>query len=88
MRPEPAVIAQVVRRFLSEELQRDLTDVTDDASLLEAGVLDSRGVLSLVSFVERHYGLRVADDDLLPENFETIDAIAAFVGRSWNLHAV
>jgi acyl carrier protein len=53
--------------------------IQDSDPLLESGVLDSLGVLDLVNFVEQEYSVHVADDELTPENFQTIDRIAAFV---------
>jgi acyl carrier protein len=53
--------------------------IKDSDPLLESGVLDSLGVLDLVSFVEQEFSVHVADDELVPENFQTIDRIAAFV---------
>jgi len=55
--------------------------VENGQSLLEAGILDSLGVLSLVSFLESRYEIGVSDDELLPENFDSIEAITAFVRR-------
>jgi acyl carrier protein len=53
--------------------------IKDSDPLLESGVLDSLGVLDLVSFVELEFSVHVADDELVPENFQTIDRIAAFI---------
>jgi acyl carrier protein len=53
--------------------------IKDSDPLLESGVLDSLGVLDLVSFVEQEFSVHVADDELVPENFQTIDRIAAFI---------
>jgi acyl carrier protein len=53
--------------------------IKDSDPLLESGVLDSLGVLDLVSFVEQEFSVHVADDELTPENFQTIDRIAAFI---------
>jgi acyl carrier protein len=53
--------------------------VKDSDHLLENGTLDSMGVLEVVTFIEHAYGIRVADEDLVPENFQTIDRIAAFI---------
>ena len=47
--------------------------------LLEAGVVDSLGVLELVNFIEQQFGLAVTDDDLTPENFKSIHRVAHFV---------
>ncbi len=51
----------------------------DSDALLETGILDSLGVLDLVSFLEREFSLGVVDEELVPENFQTIDRISAFV---------
>ena len=53
--------------------------IKDSNNLLESGVLDSLGVLDLVSFVEQEFFVHVTDDELVPENFESIDRIAAFI---------
>jgi acyl carrier protein len=53
--------------------------LTDSDALLESGILDSQGVLDLVSFLEEQFSLVVADDELVPENFQTIDHIVAFM---------
>jgi acyl carrier protein len=70
-----------IRDFIRRDLARDVAGVDDEQSLLEAGILDSLGVLALVSFIEERYGIAVLEDELLPENFDSIEAIAAFVGR-------
>ena len=50
-------------------------------SLLESGVVDSTGVIELVGFLEETFAIQVADEDLVPENLDTIANIAAFVSR-------
>ena len=47
--------------------------------LLETGVLDSLGILDLVHYLEAEFGFQVTDEDLLPENFESVDVIVRFV---------
>ncbi len=68
-----------VRRFIQQDLRRDVGGVGDGDSLLEAGVIDSLAMLRLVTFLEASYGVQVADDDLMPEHFDSLDAIAAYV---------
>lgn len=51
----------------------------DDDHLLANGILDSLGVLDLVGYLEQEFGIAVADDDLLPEHFETLRRLTAFV---------
>lgn len=53
--------------------------LTPDGSLFDGGIIDSTGVLDLVSFIEATWGLKVADADLVPANFETIARMAAFI---------
>lgn len=74
-------IEREVRRFIAHELARNVDVVRDDESLLEAGVIDSLGVLSLVSFIEKRYAIAVSEDEMMPENFDSIEAIAGFIAR-------
>jgi acyl carrier protein len=51
----------------------------EDDHLLANGILDSLGVLDLVGYLEQEFGIAVSDDDLLPEHFETLRRLTAFV---------
>jgi acyl carrier protein len=53
----------------------------DDDSLLDLGVIDSTGVLEIIDFVERELAVAVADSEIVPQNFGTIAAIAAYAAR-------
>ena len=68
-----------VRQFLAGKLHRKVEGVGDHDSLLESGVIDSMAVLEIVGHIEQQYGVAVSDDDMMPENFDTIEAIAAFI---------
>lgn len=70
------VRAFVVESFLFGDTTRDLAD---DASLIENDVVDSTGILELVTFVEDSFGITVADAEILPANFDSIAKVAAFV---------
>ena len=76
-------ISLAVRRFIGENfLFRDDADaIAQDASLLDAGIIDSTGVLELVCFLETSFGIEVGDDEMLPENLDSIRAIASYVDR-------
>ena len=52
-----------------------------DDSLLGDGIVDSLGVLDIVGYLEKEFGIAVGDDDLSPENFKTIGCLTAFVER-------
>jgi acyl carrier protein len=53
----------------------------DDVSLLDRGVIDSTGVLELISFLQAEWGIGVADEEMAPENLDTIARIEAYVKR-------
>jgi acyl carrier protein len=71
-----------VRNFVVENfLFGNANGLADDTSFLEAGILDSTGVLEVVAFLEQQFGVRVDDDELTPENLDSIASIGAFVSR-------
>jgi acyl carrier protein len=53
----------------------------DGASFLEQGIMDSTGVLELVAFLEENFGIKVSDDELIPENLDSVDLICAYLDR-------
>ena len=53
--------------------------VKNSDPLLDSGIIDSLGILDLVTYIEREFGVHVSDEELLPENFQTVDALALFV---------
>jgi len=55
--------------------------LTDDTSFLEEGIIDSTGVLELVGHLETTYSIKVKDDELTPDNLDSINAIASFVAK-------
>ncbi|HEX7292184.1 MAG TPA: phosphopantetheine-binding protein [Conexibacter sp.] len=70
-----------IHAFIVEELLpgRGVDAIGHDDDLLALGVIDSHGILELVAFLERRFGLPVADEDLTPENFSSIASIERFV---------
>ena len=56
--------------------------VADGDNLLEGGIIDSLGVLELVTFMQQEFSVTVEDEDLTPENFQNIECMARFVERS------
>jgi len=55
--------------------------LADGDSLMDKGIVDSTGVLELVGFLEETWGVRVEDDELVPENLDSIASLAGFVAR-------
>lgn len=67
-----------VRHFIVQELRwsgGEPAQLTDDYPLLENSVIDSLGLMQVVQFLENECGVVIADEDLVPENFETLGAI-------------
>jgi len=59
----------------------DPEELPASRSLIDSGVIDSTGVLELVGFLEERYDIRINDDELVPENLDSIDNIIGFVSR-------
>ena len=75
-------LKQQVRAFVLQNFYvADEASVTDAASLLDQGIIDSTGVLEVIGFIETKFGIAVEDEEMLPENLESIDCIARYVLR-------
>jgi len=55
--------------------------ISDDDSFLEKGIIDSTGILELVAFVEDEFDIEVKDEELIPENFDSIEKLAMYTER-------
>ena len=67
-----------VRNFLKDKAPKGVS-FTDSDNLLTKGVIDSLRMLDLMSFLEEKYHLKIDEDELMPENFESVEAIVGFV---------
>jgi acyl carrier protein len=74
-------IENEVRDFIATELGWDgsADDLSADYPLLEKEVVDSLGVFKIISFLESKYDIEIDDEELVPENFETIEKISGLV---------
>ena len=71
-----------VRQFiLTNFYVADANALADDTSLLDQGIIDSTGVLEVISFLESEFAIAVADDEMLPDNLDSIARITAFVAK-------
>ena len=71
-----------VREFvINNYLFGDGSRLQDDTSFLETGIIDSTGILELVSFLEETYDITVADEELVPENLDTLKDIVLYLER-------
>ena len=76
-------VREIIRAFIEDNFVLfDRTRPLDDHdSLLEAGIVDSTGVLELITFIEQKFGIELVDEELVPENLDSIHRISEFVGR-------
>lgn len=76
------MIAQAVREFIVSNFYVPKPDeLANEQSLLDSGIVDSTGVFDLIAFLETTYGFKVKDEDMVPENLDSIAHIAAYVAR-------
>jgi len=59
----------------------DKKSVASDENLISSGIIDSMGILKLVSFMEKNFGIKINNEDIVPENFQTLNALKEFVEK-------
>jgi acyl carrier protein len=71
----------LINDYISREFVQDtaLLPLENTTSLLETGIVDSLGLLRLVIFIQERFGITVDDEDLVPEHFDSVDAICAYL---------
>jgi len=70
------IVNFITSNFLFDDAQ---AGIDENQSLLDSGVIDSTGVLELIAFIEETYGIKVEDDEIIPENLDTILDITRFI---------
>ncbi len=70
-----------IRQFIEAEILRQKNGGTlpDSASLIETGIIDSLSIQVLIAYLEKKFSIRITDDEIVPENFESIEAIGNLV---------
>lgn len=76
-------ITSQVRAYIDENFVMGTSDapLKDSDSFLEHQVLDSTGFLELIAFLEERFGIKVSDEEMVPENLDSLEAIEAYIGR-------
>jgi len=74
----PEIKAFIVTNFL---FGQEGQGFADNQSFLESGIIDSTGLLELVGFIEQRYGISIADQELVPQNLDSLRNISQFVAR-------
>jgi acyl carrier protein len=75
-------IRGAVRAFLLDRFYVPVPEgLADDTSLLETGIVDSTGVQEVIGFIEQEFRIQVENDEILPENLDSVDRLSRFVGH-------
>ena len=76
-------IEDQIKQYVAENILFSDNGYTypDDVSFLEEGIIDSLGVLELSMFVEETFGFQVVQQDLTPENFDSVNNLAAYIRK-------
>ena len=75
--------SRLVRNFILKNFlfSEDESVLKNDGSLIASGAIDSTGVLELIMFVEQTFGIKVADEEMIPENLDSVEKIIGYVNR-------
>jgi len=76
-------IKNKIKEYIAKNLlfSNDGYDFADDASFLEEGIVDSQGVMELVMFVEEQFKVSVEDEDITPDNFDSVSLLVDYIHR-------
>jgi len=75
-------IKQEIRKFILDNfLFGDKNGFADNDSFLEKGIIDSTGMLELVTFVQQRHGITIEDEELIPDNLDSIERLSTFIQR-------
>lgn len=83
MESKDIAIKSKLKTFIKDNflLGYDSFNFGDDDSFLERGVIDSTGVLELVNYIEETFGINVEDEELVPDNLDSLNRLAGYVER-------
>ena len=72
----------IIRNFIIRVLVREEGfQLQDSDQLIETGIIDSMGIISLLEFLETEFAIQIDSDELVPENLETVEVISELVGK-------
>lgn len=72
---------QSIRKYILENFlfTDDDSELNNSDSFLDSGIIDSTGILEVISFLEENFGIKVEDDEMVPENLDSVDNILAYL---------
>ena len=82
MPSEPQIDLASIKTFIRTELiYDDEKDFDENTNLIERGIIDSMSLVRLISFIEENYEIQVQDEDIVPENFSSLNKISNFIAE-------
>jgi acyl carrier protein len=82
MPSEPQIDLASIKNFIRTELiYDDEKDFDENTNLIERGIIDSMSLVRLISFIEENYEIQVQDEDIVPENFSSLNKISNFIAE-------
>jgi acyl carrier protein len=74
-------INKTIRLYIAENIlyRSNGFPYSDDTSFLENGIVDSMNIMEIVMFIEEKYGVQVADEEIIPDNFDSIECLVKFI---------
>ncbi len=88
MTSEYLTTEQSVREYVNKNVHADITKITSTTLLFKEGLFDSMAFVLIIDFLEETFCIRISDEDLIEENFESIEAITKFVFRKKEVNVV
>ena len=82
MPSDPQIDLSSIKNFIRTELiYDDEKDFDENTNLIERGIVDSMSLVRLISFLEENYEMQVQDEDIVPENFSSLNKISSFISE-------
>lgn len=74
---------KLLRTFILENylFTDDQNAIKDDDSFLQLGIIDSTGILEVIFFLEEQFGIKVGDEEMVPQNLDSINNLTAFIAK-------
>lgn len=77
-------IKKSIQEYIANETKSDINQIKDGTLIFEQGIFDSIGLLLLIDFINERFHVKTNDDELLMENFESINSMSNFITRKIN----
>jgi acyl carrier protein len=81
MKQDTNTIGQKVNQYVLQETFAEKNKIQNDSLIFKEGFFDSMGFIRLITFIEDEFGIKISDEDLTEENFESINAITSYILR-------